>query len=78
MTDDWYIDASDVEVVVNNSMVTLTGRVDSRDGKRRAEDIADSVSGVTDVSNQLRVGRNIPSATEPEMARPPRARTAGT
>jgi osmotically-inducible protein OsmY len=78
LTDDWYIDASDVEVVVNNSMVTLTGRVDSRDEKRRAEDIAETVSGVTDVSNQLRVGRNIPTTQEPEMARTPRARTAGT
>jgi osmotically-inducible protein OsmY len=78
LTEDWYIDASDVEVVVNNSMVTLTGRVDGREEKRRAEDIAESVSGVTDVSNQLRVGRNIPTTTEPETARPPRARTAGT
>jgi osmotically-inducible protein OsmY len=78
LTDDWYIDATDIEVTVNNGMVTLTGRVDSRDEKRRAEDLAESVSGVNDVSNQLRVERNIPVTTEPEMAPPPRARTAGT
>jgi osmotically-inducible protein OsmY len=78
LTDDWYIDASDVEVSVNNNMVTLTGRVESREEKRRAEDIAESVSGVTDVSNQLRVSRNIPITTEPEKAPSPRARTAGT
>jgi osmotically-inducible protein OsmY len=78
LTDDWYVDASDIEVTVNNGMVTLTGRVESRDEKRRAEDLAESVSGVNDVSNQLRVERNIPVTTEPEMARPPRARTAGT
>ena len=64
LTDDWYIDASDVEVTVNSGMVTLTGRVDSRDDKHRAEDLAESVSGVTDVSNQLRVCRNIPITTE--------------
>jgi osmotically-inducible protein OsmY len=78
LTDDWYIDASDVEVVVNKNMVTLSGRVESREEKRRAEDIAESVSGVTDVSNQLRVSRNIPITTEPEKAPSPRTRTAGT
>jgi osmotically-inducible protein OsmY len=78
LTDDWYIDASDLEVIVNNSMVTLMGRVDTRDEKRRAEDLAESVSGVTDVSNQLRVGRNVPSTTEQEIPQTPRARTAGT
>jgi osmotically-inducible protein OsmY len=78
LTDDWYIDASDVEVTVNNGMVTLTGLVDSRGAKRRAEDIAECVSGVTDVSNQLRVERNIPVTTEPETGEAPRARTART
>jgi osmotically-inducible protein OsmY len=78
LTDDWYIDATDIEVTVNNGMVTLTGRVDNRGEKRRAEDLVESVSGVNDVSNQLRVERNIPITTEPEMAPPPRARTAGT
>lgn len=78
LTEDGYIDATDIEVVVNNSMVTLTGRVDSRGDKRRAEDIADSVSGVTDVSNQLRVGQSIPITSEPDTGAPPRARSAGT
>jgi osmotically-inducible protein OsmY len=78
LTDDWYVDASDVEVTINNGMVTLTGRVDSRDDKRRAEDIAESVSGVMDVSNQLRVERNIPVTTEPEPTGTTRARTART
>jgi len=78
LTDDWYIDASDVEVTVNNGMVTLTGRVDNRDEKRRAEDIAECVSGVSDVSNQLRVERNIPITTEPETTGTTRARTART
>lgn len=63
LTDDWYVDASDIEVSVNNRIVTLTGRVGSREEKRRAEDIAESVSGVTDVSNQLRVGPIVPITT---------------
>jgi osmotically-inducible protein OsmY len=78
LTDDWYVDASDVEVTVNNGMVTLTGRVDNRDEKRRAEDIAECVSGVSDVSNQLRVERSIPITTESETPGTTRARTART
>ncbi len=78
LTDDWYIDASDIEVTVNNGMVTLTGHVDSRLEKRRAEDIVECVSGVTDVSNQLRVERKIPVTAEPETGEAPRARTART
>jgi osmotically-inducible protein OsmY len=78
LTEDWYVDPSDVEVTVNNGLVTLTGRVDSRDDKRRVEDIAESVSGVMDVSNQLRVERNIPVTTEPETTGTTRARTART
>jgi osmotically-inducible protein OsmY len=55
LNDDYYIDASDVEVAVENSEVTLTGSVKSRSDKRRVEDIAESVSGVTNVENRLRV-----------------------
>jgi osmotically-inducible protein OsmY len=74
LTDDWRVDASDIEVSVSNRIVTLTGRVNSREEKRRAEDIAEAVSGVTDVSNQLRVGPSVPFTTE--TAETPRARTA--
>lgn len=70
LTDDGYVDASDIEVSVDDGVVTLTGFVASREEKRRAEDVAESVSGVTDVSNQLRVGPSVPFKTEdPEMAR---------
>jgi len=55
LSDDYYLDASDVEVAVENSEVTLTGTVNSRNDKRRAEDLAESVSGVTNVENRLRV-----------------------
>ena len=49
------IDATDIECRVQNGEVTLTGFVDSRAAKRAAEDLAESVSGVRDVHNQLRV-----------------------
>ncbi|HXR89686.1 MAG TPA: BON domain-containing protein, partial [Steroidobacteraceae bacterium] len=39
----------------SNGEVTLNGAVDSRQAKRCAEDIADSVSGVRHVQNNLRV-----------------------
>jgi len=55
LSDDYYVDASEVEVAVSNTEVTLTGTVNSREDKRRAEDIAESVSGVTNVENRLRV-----------------------
>jgi len=55
LSDDYYLDASDVEVMVENSEVTLTGTVRNRSDKRRAEDLAESVSGVSNVENRLRV-----------------------
>jgi osmotically-inducible protein OsmY len=52
---DGYLDASEIEVNVQNAEVTLTGTVNSRRDKRLAEDLAESVSGVTNVENRLRV-----------------------
>lgn len=49
-------DPSEIEVRVENGEVTLTGSVRSRHEKFRAEEIADDVSGVHDVHNQLRLG----------------------
>jgi hypothetical protein len=51
------IDATDIEVRVQQGEVTLTGTVNDRWAKRLAEDIAEDVVGVTDVQNQLRVRR---------------------
>ena len=50
-----YLDASEIEVLVVNAEVTLSGSVNTRDDKRLAEDIAESVSGVSNVENRLRV-----------------------
>jgi len=58
MTDDPILDASEIEIDVRQGEVTLTGLVTSRDQKRRAEDIAECVGGVRDVTNQLRVTRD--------------------
>ncbi len=52
------LDASNIEVQVNNHEVTLKGDVDSRSDKRLAEDIADTVFGVDDIHNQLHVNKN--------------------
>jgi osmotically-inducible protein OsmY len=56
LSDDWFIDASEIDVTVSSGEVTLTGTVDDRSDKRRAEDIAESVSGVKQVENRLRIG----------------------
>ena len=55
LADDPYLDASDVEVTVSAAEVTLSGSVDSRQARRRAEDLAEQVSGVSYVQNNIRV-----------------------
>lgn len=55
LTYDSYLDASEIEINVENGEVTLSGYVATRNAKRRTEDIAESVSGVTNVENRLRV-----------------------
>jgi hypothetical protein len=55
LTDDPDIDATEIDVKVSNCDVTLTGAVESREDKRRAEDIVEAVSGVRNVQNNLRV-----------------------
>ena len=57
LSDHWMLDASNIEVDIKNSEVTLNGTVNNRNDKRRAEDIAESVSGVTHVQNNLRVSK---------------------
>lgn len=44
-----------MEVIVENGEVTLSGTVMSKSLKRRAEDIADSVSAVSNVENRIRL-----------------------
>ncbi|MFN8559698.1 MAG: BON domain-containing protein [Dehalococcoidia bacterium] len=49
-----HVDASEIEVAVEHGEVTLKGSVPERQQKRLAEDIAESVSGVKDVRNEIR------------------------
>ncbi len=49
------LDATDIVVDVEDGVVTLAGEVNSRREKRIAEDTAESVPGVWDVDNRLRV-----------------------
>ncbi len=51
------VDASEIEIEVRQGEVILKGSVDDRHAKRMAEDIAENVSGVRDVQNQIRVSR---------------------
>lgn len=54
LNDDDEVDARDITVTVKNADVILEGTVNDRRSKHRAEDIAESVSGVKNVTNQLR------------------------
>lgn len=53
--DDYYLDASDIQVSVQGGTVTLSGEAEDREAKRRAEDIVESCSGVQQVQNNIKV-----------------------
>jgi hypothetical protein len=55
LTDEPRIDASDIEIQVNNGEVTLAGSVRTREEKRFTEDVVERVSGVREVTNSLKV-----------------------
>jgi hypothetical protein len=57
-----YVDASDIEVIVRDGEVTLSGTVDARMVKRAAEECCDHVRGVKDVHNHLRVRPPVPTS----------------
>jgi hyperosmotically inducible protein len=46
---------TNIDVDSNNGVVTLKGRVDTADAKKKAGDIAKKVDGVKSVKNQLKV-----------------------
>lgn len=56
MSTNGQLDPSEIDVKVENGEVTLEGKVQDRKSKRLAEDIAESVSGVSEVHNRIRVG----------------------
>ena len=68
MTDDDQLDATEILVMVENGVVTLSGEVPERRMKHRAEDLADAVRGVRDIENRIRVDSGASSFGPPGEA----------
>ena len=68
LTDDDDIDASQILLMIEAGVVTLTGNVPERGMKHRAEDIAAEASGVRDVRNEIRVDNGAASFGPPGQA----------
>lgn len=68
LTDDSHLDASDIEVAVKNGEVILSGAVRTKKDKRWAEELVESISGVTNLENRIRVSS--PSGTEKKSEGP--------
>ena len=62
LCDDPIVDATDIEVRCDQGCVVLEGKVPTRWMKHRAEDIADSISGVKDLDNRIQVAAEEPAA----------------
>lgn len=87
LTEDPWLDASDIQVEVKAGEVTLSGHVETREAKHRAERLIEDLSGVKHVQNNLRVaeragftgaGRGFgSSALEAEMRRHEQATDPG-
>ena len=58
------IDASDIEVNVEDAMVTLSGTVESREINRAAEMVIENLSGVADVKNDIKVKKSGETGTD--------------
>lgn len=66
LADDYFIDASDIEVQSKDGIVTLNGTVSSRQLKHRVEDIIERCHGVKDIDNRLKIKN--PAASEQRMS----------
>lgn len=77
LTDEPEIDATEIEVKVNGGEVTLSGTVDSREAKRRAEDVVEAISGVKHVQNNLRIQDSQGQSNEEEAPRSTRQGKGG-
>lgn len=67
LSDDSFLDASEIEVSVKDGVIHLKGAVDERAAKRRAESCVEDLSGVNDVVNEIRIHResgNLRATTE--------------
>ena len=77
LTDHPRVDASHIEVTCSDGEVTLSGTVSERAMKRLAEDCAESISGVRDVNNRLRVRDERDERERDERKRDERERERG-
>jgi len=57
LTKDPELDATEIEVEVEGGAVTLSGVVDSSDARLLAEELVETVTGVREVHNNLKVAR---------------------
>ena len=57
LTKDPELDATEIEVEVEGGAVTLSGVVDSSDARLLAEELVETVTGVREVHNNLKVTR---------------------
>jgi osmotically-inducible protein OsmY len=64
LTDDDWVDATEIDVRVEQGEATLSGTVHTRAEKRRAEDVVERCAGVRDVHNRLRIEATIGKASE--------------
>jgi osmotically-inducible protein OsmY len=65
LTDDWQVDASDIEVTVQNGEVILSGYVNDRAQKRKAAGLVEDISGVTHLENRIKVNSPAPQGSLP-------------
>lgn len=65
------IDASEIEVKVENGIVTLSGFVIERRMKRLAEESAENVRGVQDVRNEIQIQKNESNFENNQQSRAP-------
>lgn len=71
-----FLDASDIEVAVSEGIVTLSGTVTDRRSKLVAEELAESVLGVRDVENRLRIAPPLTSAGDRARGQEPGGESA--
>ena len=64
LTYDDRLDASEIDVSIEDNEVILSGTVTTREEKRRAEDIAESIPGVRNVQNKIKIAAPDVGTTE--------------
>jgi hypothetical protein len=57
LTEDTWLDASNISVSVSGGEVTLSGTVENREAKHRAERVVEDIPGVNHVQNNLRIAK---------------------